>query len=103
MQQNWRLYNLLNNVVGWVTFVIAAVVYLMTIGPSASLWDCPEFILSAFKLEVGHPPGAPIYMLVYNVAAHLAPTPELAGLYTNALSGLLSAGTILLLFWFPRG
>ena len=99
MQQNWRLYNLLNNVVGWVTFVIAAVVYLMTIGPSASLWDCPEFILSAFKLEVGHPPGAPIYMLVYNVAAHLAPTPELAGLYTNALSGLLSAGTILLLFW----
>lgn len=99
MQQNWRLYNLLNNVVGWVTFVIAAVVYLMTIGPSASLWDCPEFILSAFKLEVGHPPGAPIYMLVYNVAAHLAPTPELAGLYTNALSGLLSAGTIMLLFW----
>ncbi len=99
MQQNWRLYNLLNNVVGWMTFVIAAVVYLMTIGPSASLWDCPEFILSAFKLEVGHPPGAPIYMLVYNIAAHLAPTPEQAGLYTNALSGLLSAGTILLLFW----
>lgn len=96
---NWKQYNIVNNILGWVAFAVAAVTYLLTIGPSASLWDCPEFILSAFKLEVGHPPGAPFYMLVYNVAAHLAPTPEQAGLYTNALSGLLSAGTILLLFW----
>lgn len=53
----WKRFRLLNNIVGWITFVISATVYLLTIGPSAALWDCPEFITTAHNLEVGHPPG----------------------------------------------
>ena len=58
-----KRYNLINNALGWLCFIIAAVTYLLTIEPTASFWDCPEFILQAFKLEVGHPPGNPIFML----------------------------------------
>lgn len=59
-----KRYNLLNNVIGWATFVVAAVTYLLTIEPTASFWDCGEFIAQGDKLEVGHPPGNPIFMLV---------------------------------------
>lgn len=96
---NWKNYNRLNNGLGWVVFAIATVVYLLTIGPTASLWDCAEFIACDYRLEVGHPPGAPFYMLVYNVASHLAPSAELAALFTNATSAIISALTILFLFW----
>lgn len=54
-----KQYKTVNNLVGWITFLIAATVYCMTIEPTASFWDCPEFITTAYKLEVGHPPGAP--------------------------------------------
>ena len=62
-----KRFKLFNNIVGWVAFAIAAVTYLLTIEPTASFWDCGEFISSAFKLEVGHPPGAPFFMMT----AHL--------------------------------
>ncbi|MDE6460710.1 MAG: DUF2723 domain-containing protein, partial [Paramuribaculum sp.] len=62
-----KKYNLLNNVFGWVCFLIAAFTYLLTIEPTASFWDCPEFILQAFKLEVGHPPCYPLFMLAVRV------------------------------------
>lgn len=84
---------------GWLTFAIAAVVYLLTIGPSASLWDCAEFIVTVRNLEVGHPPGAPFFMLVYNVATQLTSDPMRVGLICNAVSALLSAFTILFLYW----
>ena len=78
---NWKRFNLFNNVLGWATGLIAAIVYLLTIEPTASLWDCAEFIACDYRLEIGHPPGAPFYMLVYNVVSHLAPNAEKAALY----------------------
>lgn len=95
----WNTFKRLNTIVGWVVFVLSSIVYLMTIGPSASLWDCPEFILSSHALEVGHPPGAPFFMLVYNLASHLTSDPMKVGLMCNITSALLSAATIMLLFW----
>jgi MFS family permease len=94
-----KRYQLTNNILGWVVFVIAAVVYLMTIEPTASFWDCGEFIASAYKLEVGHPPGAPIFMLMGNLASHFASEPSQVSLMLNALSAIFSALTILFLFW----
>ncbi len=78
---------------GWAIFAVATLTYLLTIGPSASLWDCAEFIACDYKLEIGHPPGAPFYMLVYNVISHLGGSPERAALMTNATSAVLSGLT----------
>ena len=67
----WKSFRKINCGLGWLTFAIAAIVYLLTIGPSASLWDCAEFIVTVRNLEVGHPPGAPFFMLVYNLATQV--------------------------------
>ena len=96
---NWKQFNRANNLMGWAIFAVATLTYLLTIGPSASLWDCAEFIACDYKLEIGHPPGAPFYMLVYNVISHLGGSPERAALMTNATSAVLSGLTILFLFW----
>ena len=66
----------INTSTAWLTFAIAAIVYGLTIEPTASFWDCPEFIASGYKLEIGHPPGAPVFMLVANLFAHLAGDPS---------------------------
>lgn len=92
-------YKLVNNVLGWFTFAIAAVVYLMTMEPTASFWDCGEFISSAYKLEVGHPPGNPIFMLTANLFTQLASEPSQVAMMVNAMSAIFSALTILFLFW----
>lgn len=94
-----RLFKRLDTLGGWLVFLIAAIVYLMSMATSASLWDCAEFIVTVDKLEVGHPPGAPFFMLIYNVATLFAATPQQVGAICNAVSGLLSAGTIMFLFW----
>ncbi|MCM1482911.1 MAG: DUF2723 domain-containing protein [Muribaculaceae bacterium] len=95
-----KKYNIINNSLGWLCFIIAAVSYLLTLEPTASFWDCPEFILQAFKLEVGHPPGNPIFMLAGRFFVNFAGGDVTkVALMVNAMSGLLSAGTILLLFW----
>ena len=93
-----KKYTLYNNVFGWATFIISAVVYLMTLEPTASFWDCGEFITTAFKLQVGHPPGAPIFMIVGRFFT-LFGGPEDAAVLVNTMSGLASAFTILFLFW----
>ncbi|MBR1712446.1 MAG: DUF2723 domain-containing protein [Alloprevotella sp.] len=93
-----KRYQFLNNVFGWLAFAIAAVTYCLTVEPSASFWDCPEFISTAAKLEVGHPPGAPFFMLTGNLFTQLA-GPEKAALMVNIMSALLSALCILFLFW----
>src|SRR5690554_8022804 len=92
-------YKLINNITGWVVFAVAAVVYLLTIEPTASFWDCGEFITSAYKLEVGHPPGAPFFMLVGNLFTQFAGDPSRVALMINSMSALMSAFTILFLFW----
>lgn len=92
-----RLYN---RILGWLVFLIAAIVYLLTLEPTTSLWDCGEFIASAYKLQVGHPPGAPLFMIVARFFSLFAGgNVTKVALMVNALSGLASAFTILFLFW----
>ena len=94
-----KQYKLVDNVLGWLTFLIAAFVYCSTIEPTASFWDCPEFITTGYKLEVGHPPGAPFFMLTANLFSQLASDPSQVARMVNTMSALLSATTILFLFW----
>ncbi len=94
-----KQYKLVNNVLGWVTFLVAAFVYCSTIEPTASFWDCPEFITTGYKLEVGHPPGAPFFMLTANLFSQFASDPSQVARMVNTMSALLSATTILFLFW----
>ncbi|MBP3298098.1 MAG: DUF2723 domain-containing protein [Muribaculaceae bacterium] len=95
-----RKYNLVNNLMGWGVFVIALITYWLTLEPTASYWDCGEFIIQADKLEIGHPPGNPIFMLTARFFSNFAfGDPMKVAVMVNAMSGLLSALTILLLFW----
>lgn len=95
-----KRYNIVNNTLGWLCFVIAAVTYLLTLEPTASFWDCPEFIAQGAKLEVGHPPGNPIFMLAARFFVTLfGGDITNAAVAVNSMSALLSAATILLLFW----
>ena len=94
-----KKYQLVNNITGWTVFVIALVTYWLTLEPTASYWDCGEFIIQADKLEIGHPPGNPIFMLTARFFANFATDPAHVSVMVNAMSGLLSAFTILLLFW----
>lgn len=94
-----KKYNLINNLGGWFVFLIALVTYWLTLEPTASYWDCGEFIIQADKLEIGHPPGNPIFMLTARFFANFAPDIQSVSVMVNAMSGLLSALTILLLFW----
>ena len=92
-------YKLIDNVLGWIVFAIASAVYLMTMEPTASFWDCGEFISSAYKLEVGHPPGAPFFMLTANLFTQFASDPSKVAVMVNSMSALFSGLTILFLFW----
>lgn len=91
-------YKFVNKLIGWVVFLISAVVYLMTIEPTTSFWDCGEFITTSYKLEIGHPPGAPVFM-IFGRFFTLFGGPESAAVLINAMSALASAFTILFLFW----
>ena len=88
-----------NNLVGWAVFAVAAVVYLLTMEPVSSLWDCSEFIATSYRLEVGHPPGAPLFMMLARLATLFAPSPDYVGLSVNAMNSIASAFCILFLFW----
>ena len=94
-----KQYRLVDNVLGWLAFLIAAFVYCSTIEPTASFWDCPEFITTGYKLEIGHPPGAPFFMLTANLFSQFASDPSDVACMVNTMSALLSATTILFLFW----
>lgn len=94
-----KQYQFVNNLVGWITFVIAAITYGLTIEPTASFWDCPEFITTGYKLEVGHPPGAPFFMLAANLFSQFASDPSDVARMVNLMNALLSAACILFLFW----
>ena len=94
-----KQFKLVNTLLGWITFAIAAWVYCSTIEPTASFWDCPEFITTGYKLEVGHPPGAPFFMLTANLFSQFTSDPSQVALMVNTMSALMSAGCILFLFW----
>ncbi|MCC8071655.1 MAG: DUF2723 domain-containing protein [Bacteroidales bacterium] len=95
-----KTYYRINDLLGWLCFVIAAITYMLTLEPTASFWDCPEFILQAYKLEIGHPPGNPIFMLAGRFFVNFVGGDITKVAYAvNVMSGLLSAATILLLFW----
>ena len=95
-----KKYKLINNALGWLIFIVAAATYLLTIEPTASFWDCPEFIAQGFKTEIGHPPGNPIFILAANFASKFAGGDVMAvAKCVNAMSAIFSALTILLLFW----
>ncbi len=91
-------YSKWNSYLGWLIFAIASAVYLMTIESTASLWDCGEYITAAYKLEVGHPPGAPLFMVLGRLFSFFA-APENVAVYINALSAISSSLTILFMFW----
>src|SRR6056297_422996 len=93
-------FKLINRISGWIIFLIAATVYLLTIEPTTSFWDCGEFIASAYKLQVGHPPGAPLFMIISRFFTFFAGGDVTqAAKMVNAMSGIASAFTILFLFW----
>ena len=94
-----KQFKLVDNVIGWLSFLIAAFVYCSTIEPTASFWDCPEFITTGYKLEIGHPPGAPFFMLTANLFSQFASDPTQVAKMVNVMSALLSATCIMFLFW----
>ena len=94
-----KQYRLVDNILGWVVFFIAAFVYCSTIEPTASFWDCPEFIVTGYKLEIGHPPGAPFFMLTANLFSQFVSDPSQVARMVNTMSALLSATCIMFLFW----
>ena len=97
--QNMNRFKLWNNIAGWAVFVIATISYLLTMEPTASLWDCSEFIATSYKLEVGHPPGAPLFMMLARLASIFAPSVESVPVMINAMNCVASGLCILFLFW----
>ena len=100
MESIWGNYRRWNNLTGWFVFIFSTIVYLLTLEPTVSFWDCGEFILSAFKLQVGHPPGAPLFIMMGRIATLFAggDTSKVA-VTINALSAVCSGFAIMFLFW----
>ena len=91
---------MINNISGWAIFLIATLVYLLTPEPTAGFWDCGEFITSAFKLEVGHPPGNPVFMLIQNLFCKFAGgDPGKVAIWINSWSAIASGLCIMFLYW----
>lgn len=94
-----KKYYFLNNLFGWLSFIGASLVYILTAEPTASLWDCGEFIATAHKLQIGHPPGAPVFLMLGRIFSLFASSPEYVAYAINILSALASGATIMFLFW----
>jgi Protein O-mannosyl-transferase TMEM260-like len=100
MNSIWGNYRRWNNLTGWLIFVISTIVYLLTIEPTVSFWDCGEFILSAFKLQVGHPPGAPLFLMIGRIATLFAGGDvSKVAVMVNIFSAIESGFAIMFLFW----
>ena len=94
-----KSFQRINNIIGWLAFLVSAIVYLLTLEPTVSFWDCGEFIASSYKLQIGHPPGAPLFLIMQRVMSLLAPSTDKVALMMNAFSALTSAATIMFLYW----
>ena len=92
-------YNYLNNLFGWIVFFIALLTYILTLEPTTSFWDCGEYIATAHKIQVGHPPGAPLFLILGNFFSNLGFGDSNVAYMINFMSSLCSALTILFLFW----
>jgi hypothetical protein len=100
MDSVWGTYRRWNNISGWFIFLFSAIAYLLTVEPTVSFWDCGEFILSGFRLQVGHPPGAPLFLMIARIATMFAGGDvSKAALMVNSLSAICSAFAIMFLFW----
>ena len=88
-----------NVVLGWIVFVISATVYLLTLEPTVSFWDCGEFLAASYKLQIGHPPGAPLYLMVARIFSLFTSNPAKVAHIVNSFSGLISGATIMFMFW----
>ncbi|MBR2250690.1 MAG: DUF2723 domain-containing protein [Prevotella sp.] len=93
-----KQYHLVNNIIGWLVCIVACTVYIMTAEATASWWDCGEYISTAFKLQVGHPPGAPTFQLIGRLFSMFS-SPETAAFAVNVMSAICSGFTILFLYW----
>lgn len=94
-----RSLSKLNVIIGWIMFIVALVVYTLTLEPSVSLWDCGEFASAAYRLQVVHPPGAPFFLMVGRMFSLLASSPETVGFWINMLSAVSSAGAVMFTYW----
>ncbi|NJO70111.1 MAG: DUF2723 domain-containing protein [Bacteroidetes bacterium] len=94
-----QFYRRLTNISGWIIFSFSALLYFITLEPTVSLWDCGEFTAAAYKLQVGHPPGAPFYLMLARIFAIVAPDKAMVAMFINSLSAIASAFTVLFLFW----
>ena len=92
-------FRLVNRLTGWIVFIIASITYILTAEPTTGLWDCGEFITTSVGLQVGHPPGAPLFMIISRLFAIFAPSVETQALMINYMSGICSSLTVLFLFW----
>jgi len=92
-------FNKWNTILGWVVFLIALITFSLTVEPTASYWDCAEYIATSAKLQIGHPPGAPFYQMMGAIFATFASAPEQVAKVVNYLSVFSSAFTILFMFW----
>src|SRR4030042_821421 len=95
-----KQFRLTNNISGWAVFAVAFITYFLTMEPTASFWDCGEFIAASYKMEVGHPPGAPFFLLMAKFFSLFAGSDVTRiAIWINTMSVLVSALTILFLFW----
>ncbi len=92
-------FNKINNAVGWSVFIISTIVYWLTAEPTGSFWDCGEFISCAYKLQVAHSPGSPLFIMLAHLVSLLAPDRAHIAQFVNYFSGTMSALSNLFLFW----
>jgi hypothetical protein len=92
-------FKFLNNLLGWISFLAAFIVYELTLETNVSLWDCGEFIAASYKLMVVHPPGAPFFLMLGRLFSMLAPSPDYVAIMVNTMSATASAFAVMFTFW----
>lgn len=92
-------YNMLNSALGWILFVVSLVTYTLTLEPTVSFWDCGEFISASYRLQICHPPGAPLFLMIGRIFSLMASDPSQVAFWVNMVSAVTSALTVMFMFW----